>query len=511
MIECPICHVMNEDGSHFCAECGQRFSPGGLQPPALGSVPPPYPGSAPVNPQGNLPGNQPANPGFNPQNNPLPNVPMTQPDNQWNQMNNPPNPPEQPKKRLHSPIFGSGYDDEPEPEPDMRGRAPAKRGQNEDTGKHKGLRSPLLGGSDEEENFDNEPRRGAPGRAPGRSNTKGSLRSPLLGGADDDDNYDDPPQPQGRGGGGSGAFPHRSNREVQNEEPHERPSGARGLRSPLLGGGDDDAEDFSQLRRTNKPSNVPNERRANPGAWDPGSASGKPQRLRSKLLGGGDVDDYEDYDDEDEEISDPKALRSPLLRAVTSPHETVPAPHNQQQPHQAPSQQAPAQGGYPPAGGGGFAQPSPEPTYQPQPDPNQQFRQPPAPPLPTMAAGAAQAASPFSRNTEPAPLPPLPRSAGINDMPTTVKPSRYKSEDREPEVTRPSFDRLSPDSQPSSGGGGSVSPAIAGLGVFALILKIWYLVSYTNMWNQAPFMADQLGQILVMVALILVTLGVSKR
>lgn len=498
MIECPICHVMNEDGSHFCAECGQRFSPGGLQPPALGSVPPPYPMNAPTS----QPGNQPINPGFNPQNNPLPNVPITQPDNQWNQMNNPPNPPEQPKKRLHSPIFGSGYDDEPESEPEVRGRAPAKRG-NEDTGKHKGLRSPLLGGADEDDNYEEEPRRGPAGRAPGRAPTKGGLRSPLLGAVDDDDNFDDAPQPQSRGGG---AFPHRSNREVQNEEPHERPRGG-GLRSPLLGGAEEDEQGYSQLRRTNKPSKVPNERRSNPGAWDPGSETGKPQRLRSKLLGGGDVDDYEDFDDEDEEISDPKALRSPLLRAVTSPHDVVPAPHNPQQPQQA--QPQPAPGGYAPVGG--FAQPSPEPAYQPPVEPNPQFRQSSAP-APIPSPGAAQPTSPFARNADPAPLPPLPRKTGLNDMPTTVKPSRYKNEDIEPELSRPSFDRLSPDSEPYSGGGAStsVSPAIIGLVAVALIIKGWYFISYSSAWNQPLFVADQVGQILVMVALILVILGVSK-
>ena len=26
MIECPICHVVNDDQAFFCSECGQRFS-----------------------------------------------------------------------------------------------------------------------------------------------------------------------------------------------------------------------------------------------------------------------------------------------------------------------------------------------------------------------------------------------------------------------------------------------------------------------------------------------------
>lgn len=32
VIECPICHVMNEEQAHFCSECGQRFAPSATQP-----------------------------------------------------------------------------------------------------------------------------------------------------------------------------------------------------------------------------------------------------------------------------------------------------------------------------------------------------------------------------------------------------------------------------------------------------------------------------------------------
>ena len=34
MIECPICHVQNDNRSLFCAECGQRFAPTSSQIPA---------------------------------------------------------------------------------------------------------------------------------------------------------------------------------------------------------------------------------------------------------------------------------------------------------------------------------------------------------------------------------------------------------------------------------------------------------------------------------------------
>ncbi len=45
------------------------------------------------------------------------NYPPDQP-NQPNQGNTGGHP-EQPKKRLHSPILGGGYEDEPEPEPEV--------------------------------------------------------------------------------------------------------------------------------------------------------------------------------------------------------------------------------------------------------------------------------------------------------------------------------------------------------------------------------------------------------
>lgn len=519
MIECPICHVMNDDGAHFCAECGQRFSPAGPpQPPALGTVQPGF-GQPPGPPQ---------NQTYNPSQSPSPA------DNQWNQMPNNPNSynspdqpiqpgqantgghPEQPKKRLHSPILGGGYEDEPEPEPEVkRGRSSMRGGGQESGGKPKHLRSPLLGGDEADDDDDYEEPRRAPSARGGKPSTKGGLRSPLLGGAEDDD-YD---EPQSRGG-----FPHRS-RDVQDDEPHERGSG-RGLRSPLLGGGSDDEDDsaFSTLRRTNKPSgSFPNDRRSKPDVWDPGSegGTGKRPRLRSSLLGGGSADDYDDYEEEEEEIADPKALRSPLLRAVTSPHEQVPPakPQSHQQPS-APS--APAPQPYQQTQEPGYGQPqdagSPifrQPLTPPQPgnnyaDPQQQMQPPqnyapPPPPQPSLQ----QASSPFARNAEPEQSP---SRLSTSNMPTTVKPSkpaRFQPEDSDL-PTRPSFDKFASDSPNQGGGGGSVSPAIAGLCVLAILLKGWYFFSYPTMWNQAPFVADQFAEILVMVAMIIVVMGVSK-
>ena len=517
MIECPICHVMNDDGAHFCAECGQRFSPAGPpQPPALGSVQPGF--SQPPGPQQSYTEQQ---------------SPPVNPENQWNQMPNSynpgpdqpkqpqNNPPEQPKKRLHSPILGGGYEDEPEPEPESRRPRGSARGGGQGmdapVGKPKHLRSPLLGGDDGDDDFDDEPRR--PSARSQNKPTKGGLRSPLLGGADDDDSYE---EPQARGG-----FPRRS-RDIQDDDQPERGSG-KGLRSPLLGGGSEDADDsaFSSLRRTNRPSgSFPNDRRSKPEVWDPGGdqVGGKPRRLRSSLLGGGDYDDYDDFDDEDEEIADPKALRSPLLRAVTSPHDQLPAgkPAPAQPPQSTP-QQAPQ-----------AYQQAPQPDYSHQQDASSPlFRQPLTPPQPlnNYAEPAyqqptpqsypepaplppQQAASPFARNAEPEIVEAAPLRPGLStsNMPTTVKPSkpaRFQPQD-EPEInTRPSFDKFASDAPPQ-GAGGSVSPALAGLVVLAIILKGWNFITYPSMWNQPAYVADQFGQVLVMVALIMVVMGVSK-
>ncbi len=543
MIECPICHVMNDDGAHFCAECGQRFSPAGpLQPPALGSVPP---GLGNVPPGFGQPPAPPQNQSFSPN-----TAPSQPPDNQWNQMPNsynsgPPDQPNQPnqpnqantggqpehpKKRLHSPILGGGYEDEPEPEPDVKRGRSSMRGGGPDpgVGKPKHLRSPLLGGDDSSDDFDDEPPvkgRGPTSRPQSKPTTKGGLRSPLLGGADDNDDYD---EPQARGG-----FPHRS-RDHHDEEPHERGSG-RGLRSPLLGGGSDDADDsaFSTLRRTNKPGGgFPNDRRSKPDVWDPGSeqGSGKPRRLRSSLLGGGSSDDYEDYDDEDEEIADPKALRSPLLRAVTSAHDQVPPgkPQPQQQPPASPQpyQQGPdpAYGNPQDPGSPLFRQPltPPQPNNNyaepPMPQPMQPQMQAPAPqpyaPAQPPQPSLQQASSPFARNAEPQTpeLPPMPARLSTSGLPTTVKPSkpaRFQPSE-EPEMpSRPSFDKFASDAH-EGGGGGSVNPAVAGLVALAILIKGWYFFSFPTMWKEATFVADQFAQIVVMVALVIVVMGVSK-
>lgn len=99
-------------------------------------------------------------------------------------------------------------------------------------------------------------------------------------------------------------------------------------------------------------------------------------------------------------------------------------------------------------------------------------------------------------------------------MPTTVKPSkpaRFQPADDDDMPTRPSFDKFASDSPSHGGAGGSVSPAVAGLVALAILIKGWYFVSFPTMWNQPTFVADQFAQVVVMVALIVVVMGVSKR
>ena len=75
--------------------------------------------------------------------------------------------------------------------------------------------------------------------------------------------------------------------------------------------------------------------------------------------------------------------------------------------------------------------------------------------------------------------------------------------------SRPSIDKFASDAH-EGGGGGSVNPAVAGLVALAILIKGWYFFSFPTMWKEATFVADQFAQIVVMVALVIVVMGVSK-
>jgi hypothetical protein len=281
VIQCPICQVVNEDTALFCAECGQRFGPAASEPPKMQSAPP----------------QQPA-----PQAQPLASLAQQQPN--------------QKKIKLHSPMLSGG--DEPEEEgyskpqlsrlrgtsnagPGGRPSATPQTSEGRSTGGRKHLRSPLLGGADDD--FDEEEEEPVSRSKPApRKTGGGGLRSPLLGesGGDFDDD-DEPPAPRSSSG--------------------KKPK----LRSPLLGEDDDDEDDYPAQRRP-KP-------RPTSGGEPPRSSSAS-GGLRSPLLGGGDAEPVspgpmapkgrsagglrspllkggDDYDDDDDEPVRPSPNRTP--------------------------------------------------------------------------------------------------------------------------------------------------------------------------------------------------------
>ena len=282
MIDCPICHVKNEDDARFCAECGQRLTGGAAQqsmPPA-GSSLPRQPESSP----------------------PVPDQSAGRP-------------------RLHSPLLASG-----ETQPDvkdsssgdvnrlrqMSGRANSERPSPSPAGADTPYRNPF----DPRNNLPPEETQQRPeGSMPPRQRGKG-LRSPLL--ASEEFDEDEFPQesdtpPQGRGGGHlrSPLLGGGSSSSWQDDPPSENPSGhTPHLRSPLLGSSEGD---YSGADRRGKST------------FPPENYTGSERRrsgLRSPILGGGDESDYDLDSAGDEDEGDPYAdegnpniLRSPLLAA----------------------------------------------------------------------------------------------------------------------------------------------------------------------------------------------------
>lgn len=388
MIDCPICHVPNDDDARFCAECGQR-----LQQPT------PQPGPPPAVPPGTFTG------AFNAINNPqpapatagvqpAPAAPQPTPVAPQPQMEAPPAapaptapqmPPPGPGNKLHSPLLGgappsasAGPVSSENPELD-RLRRMSKDEDNQQMGGGGGepdqgqsapprkLRSPLLA----QEEFDDEPENFGGPQGPTGGSTfphrqkSGPLRSPLLGGEDENE----PPAASGGGGSRGGK-----------------------MRSPLLGGGggggDADYNDY--------PSDAPPARG--------GQTGGKP-KLRSRMLSGGGGDDYgggggDYYDEEDDPYADednPNVLRSPLLAAKrsTGSHGTAPSPP-------VPAQPAPAPQAIMPQA------PAPQPVPQPAP---QQMSAPVQPPLPPVQPQPPQPPQPPQAAMPQPPAPPASASS----------------------------------------------------------------------------------------------------
>ncbi|MBZ0185333.1 MAG: hypothetical protein K8F91_03700, partial [Candidatus Obscuribacterales bacterium] len=178
---------MNEETASFCAECGQRFGVSEAPRQEIPRQTAPERAPEPPAAQGQA---------------------------------------KKKKVKLHSPIFGDADEDDYEYEKDnLRSTGPrSQRAPNSGEKKlgKRGLRSPLLG-ADEDEEDDFEPSRQTRGSdSPGKAK-KRRLRSPLLG----EEDFDEPGLP-----GPQGPQAHKSH-----------------LRSPLLGGDDfDDYEEPPQPR-----------------------------------------------------------------------------------------------------------------------------------------------------------------------------------------------------------------------------------------------------------------------
>ncbi|MBX9689809.1 MAG: hypothetical protein K2X27_24075, partial [Candidatus Obscuribacterales bacterium] len=369
MIQCPICQMINEDQTRFCAECGARLGPAPAPSPQAPQAPaqfqsqapayPPAPPQAPVQPQSAQPSpqsrlNSPmlAGSGEAPQvfagqaptnRDPAeierlrkmagrPEVPQTDgvPRNPYDPRNDPrmqaqnqpqdqqqaPLPQAKPVKKLRSPLLAGDDEFEDDEPPVQQRRAPA-------AGQH--LHSPLLGDA------------GAHGQqheAPQPSGRQ-HLHSPLLGDAGahgqhldpaamtpagtsgrhglhspllgDPDDYDDAPPQQA---GGSQRHLHSpllgdAGSHGQHQE-HGQPSRPH-LHSPLLGSAEDEYyEDEAPVQRKG-------------GLHSPMLGGGGGSGLRSPMLsnaaqGSGFDPYYEEYDEDPyADEGNPNILRSPLL------------------------------------------------------------------------------------------------------------------------------------------------------------------------------------------------------
>lgn len=255
MIECPICHVSNEDRSLFCAECGQRFSQAtqGTEPRSALLKPPTQDAI-----------------------------------------------PRRPTAKLNSPMLGGAVSQSNDADSGYGFQAASKNPidsmvagrPKENVSQSDNIKSPQT----EQAEAAASPLASTP--TPPRR----GLHSPLLDKEGLDDDYDPPARSQS-------AFPHRQSENRPAPPPDAKPVRPnKYLRSPLLSGFEQDDEDveINHTLRARDPHP------ANPGA------SERQGRLHSPVLDGpfGASDRFEPDDYyEDVEIDDPNILRSPLLAA----------------------------------------------------------------------------------------------------------------------------------------------------------------------------------------------------
>jgi len=191
VIDCPICNVPNEDMARFCAECGQRLTRPAAPPAAAPSPPAEPPAKAPKlhSPLLGAEIIETARRAEPPRGLRSPLLGETDP----GMHQEPPVPGAGRKAHLHSPLLEGDEEEVVDlpPRPAGRGglRSPLLSGEAPEdyggAGRPGGLRSPLLGGDE-------------PGFAEPRPGRHG-LRSPLLGGEEEEEEYAEPPRPVGRG------------------------------------------------------------------------------------------------------------------------------------------------------------------------------------------------------------------------------------------------------------------------------------------------------------------------
>ncbi len=370
-----------------------------------------------------------------------------------------------------------------------------------------GLRSPLLGAADDDFVPQPKPVKPPKGLPPRTGNAH--LRSPLLGGVDDyegDEGDDDlPPVP------GKTAFPHvRRPTSARDKDPVEHApessdqtssgkfSGKSHLRSPLLGGADDDE----------------------PVA--PSSRSGSRPRLHSPIMdgrGGGGSQNFDaDYDEPYyEEIDDPNVLRSPLL-AARSKHVAPPEQAAKITPAPQPAPQSSPPAVQPPAASfpatNSFAEPSATQATQPE-FRDRGFPNPQPPGDMWRDRGFSEARTPEPK-IAPTPV--------TSTSPPEVAPSNLKESSPAPALRRSSRSGLlgggadDIDEQPINSYRNAPptqgKPAIGLIipCVLAAIAKLWYMgIMGAALTQSPPFLADQLMQLVVIIALIIFAMTSGKR
>ncbi len=407
-----------------------------------------------------------------------------------------------PHKGLRSPLLRG--EDDPDAQRGKGGlRSPLLRNDDDDPpapiNKAKGgLRSPLLGASDDDfaAQSPQKPARAPKGLPPAR-NSSSHLRSPLLGDVDDfegDDDDDLPPVP------GKTAFPHV--RRTVNKDAADRPAEPmdqsspgrlpnKGLRSPLLGDSDDESP--SPRSNSNK------------------SGTGARPRLHSPTLDGPGSQNFEYENDEPyyEEIDDPNVLRSPLL-AARSKHIAPPEPPAAPLQRITPAPPAQPSASFPTTNSFSEpANPSDQPDFRERGFPN------PQPPGDMWRERGFQETprTPEPRATSPAPLSP--------SSPPEVAPSIRESSPA-PNMRRSSRSGLlgsaDDDEQPinnyrNSHAEPAKPPMVlivpCALAVFA---KLWYMsLMGKALTDSLPFLADQLMQLVVIIALIIFAMTSGKR